>query len=401
MHDVIIVGARSAGASTALLLARRGYRVLLVDRASFPSDAISSHYIHVAGVARLRRWGGLEEGIVASGAPKVRGQLFDVGAFALRGTVHSAGGTDYGYAPRRTVFDRLLVDAAVAAGAELRTGYGVTGLTFEAGHVSGIRGERGTERARIVVGADGRRSTVARAAGAVAYEERPARTCYHYSYWEGVGVEAAELYWRERSALLAVPTHDGLTMIAMISPIGALRACQDDVQGTLDRALETTPTLRERIAAGRRVERFRTTTETGATFRTPAGPGWALVGDAGHHKNPITAQGMMDAFRDAELLADAIGRGLSGEAPMDAALAAYHTERDAGLTAAYELTDELARLDLPAEMPLLLAALRDDPEQTEAFLGTIAGTTPPEAFYTPTNIQRIMRAAASRATRAG
>lgn len=401
MHDVIIVGARSAGASTALLLARRGYRVLLLDRADFPSDAISSHYIHVAGVARLRRWGGIEEGIVASGAPKVRGQLFDLAAFALRGTVRAVDGTDYGYAPRRTVFDRLLVDAAVVAGAELRTGYAVAGLTFDGGRVTGVRGARGEERARVVVGADGRRSTVARAAGATAYDERPARTCYHYSYWEGVGIEAAELYWRERSALLAVPTHDGLTMVAMISPLGELRACQADVQGTFDRALETTPALRERIAAGRRVERFRTTTETGGLFRTPAGPGWALVGDAGHHKNPITAQGMMDAFRDAELLADALDRGLSCEAPMDAALAAYHTERDTGLAAAFELTDELARLDFPAEMPLLLAALRHDAEQTEAFLGTIAGTTPPEAFYTPANIQQIMRAAASRAARAG
>lgn len=398
MHDVIIVGARSAGASTALLLARKGHRVLLLDRADFPSDAISSHYIHVAGVARLRRWGGIEDGIVASGAPKVRGQAFDVGAFALRGAVRTADGTDYGYAPRRTIFDRLLVDAAVAAGAELRTGYNVTGLVFDDGRVTGVRGARGEERARIVVGADGRRSTVARAVGAAAYDARPARTCYHYSYWDGARVDAAELYWRERSALLAVPTHDGLTMIAMIAPLTELRACQADIQGTFDRALETAPALRERLGAARRVERFRTTTDTGGLFRTPAGPGWALVGDAGHHKNPITAQGMMDAFRDAELLADALHRALAGETTTDAALAAYHGERDSGLAAAFELTDELARLDLPAEMPLLLAALRDNPEQTEAFLGTIAGTTPPEAFYTPANIQQIMRAAGRAAT---
>src|SRR5262252_7480664 len=157
MYDAIIVGARAAGAPTAMLLARKGHRVLLVDRASFPSDTLSTHYIHQPGVARLRRWGLLDR-LVATGCPPSRSLTFDVGPFALAGTPPPSDGVAEGFAPRRTVLDSLLLEAAADAGAEVRTGFPVDELVFEDDAVVGIRSGDTVERARIVIGADGRNS---------------------------------------------------------------------------------------------------------------------------------------------------------------------------------------------------------------------------------------------------
>src|SRR4051812_6411885 len=169
-YDAIVVGARCAGAPTAMLLARAGYRVLLVDRASFPSDTLSTHLIHAPGVAALRRWGVLGE-VVASGCPAVQTSTFDFGPMALRGTPLPVDGNSAGYAPRRTILDKILVDAAARAGAEVRERFTLDEVVIDdGGTVVGIRGhgEGGatvTERARVVIGADGRNSQVAGAVG--------------------------------------------------------------------------------------------------------------------------------------------------------------------------------------------------------------------------------------------
>src|SRR5437764_11852304 len=162
MYDAILVGARAAGSPTAMLLARKGHRVLLVDRASFPSDTLSTHYIHQPGVARLRRWGLLER-LIATGCPPSRSLLFDVGPFSLSGSPLPSDGVAEAYAPRRTVLDSLLVEAAAEAGAEVRTGFPADELVFENGTVVGIRSGDVVERARVVVGAHARNSFVARA----------------------------------------------------------------------------------------------------------------------------------------------------------------------------------------------------------------------------------------------
>src|SRR5262249_46651424 len=155
MYDAVIVGARVAGSPTAMLLARKGHRVLVVDRASFPSDTLSTHYIHQPGVARLRRWGLLDR-LLATDCPPALGLAFDVGPFALRGAPVPIDGVAEGYAPRRTVLDALLVEAAADAGAEVRTGFSVDEIVFEDGRVVGVRSGDTVERARVVVGADGR-----------------------------------------------------------------------------------------------------------------------------------------------------------------------------------------------------------------------------------------------------
>jgi flavin-dependent dehydrogenase len=190
MYDVIVVGARVAGASTALLLARRGLKVLAVDRAEFPSDTLSTHQVQVPGVARLGRWGILD-GVLAAGTPAAATVRFDPGPVVLRGRFPEFEGARAVYSPRRTLLDKLLVDAARGAGAEVRERFAFDSLVFDGDRVVGIRGRpRGgaavTERARLVVGADGRHSAVAKAVGAGAYHVKPALSTAYYTYWSGV-----------------------------------------------------------------------------------------------------------------------------------------------------------------------------------------------------------------------
>ena len=218
MHDVIVVGARVAGASTALLLARRGLDVLVVDRASFPSETLSSHQVQVPGVARLARWGVLGA-LQAAGTPPTRRVRFDAGPVVLDAALPVVDGADALLSPRRSVLDTALVDAARAAGAEIRERCTLEEVLASDGRVTGVRvRERGgapvTERARLVVGADGRHSAVAKAVGAAAYHVKPALSTAYYTYWSGVELGGGEIYSRECVHRLvgAWPTNDGLVM---------------------------------------------------------------------------------------------------------------------------------------------------------------------------------------------
>src|SRR5262245_23188020 len=205
MYDAIIVGARCAGSPTAMLLAATGYRVLLVDRAASPSDTISTHIVWQPGVARLARWGVLDR-LRASNCPPIGQVKFDVGEFAFAGTPPAVAGTAEAYAPRRRVLDKLLVDAAVAAGAELREHFAVQEVVQDAEGVCGIRGHTRsgatvTEQARIVIGADGMHSLVARQVQAPAYNTKPTLAFWYYTYWSGVPAPALTYYVRPARAV--------------------------------------------------------------------------------------------------------------------------------------------------------------------------------------------------------
>jgi flavin-dependent dehydrogenase len=381
MYDVIVVGARAAGSPTAMLLARQGHRVLLVDRATFPSDTVSTHYIHQPGVARLQRWGLLGR-VAASGCPPVRLTTLDVGPFALHAPVAPAGEVADAYAPRRTVLDTILLEAAAEAGAEVRTGFAVDEVLFEDGAVVGVRSGDVVERARVVVGADGRNSRVARAVEAPMTEARPSRTCVYYSYWSGPRSDAAELYPREGRMIISGPTNDGLEIVIVYWPVEEFQAVRADLDGAFRDSIALAPTLAERVAEGERAEPFRGLAEVPFWIRKPYGPGWALVGDAGYHKDPITAQGISDAFRDAELLAAALDAGFSSERRLDEALADYERARDEALRPLFELTWEFAALAPPSpDQQALFESLRDDPERTSRFLGTVAGTVSIPEFF--------------------
>jgi 2-polyprenyl-6-methoxyphenol hydroxylase-like FAD-dependent oxidoreductase len=216
-YDAIVVGARCAGSPTAMLLARSGYQVLVVDRARFPSDTVSTHLLHPPGVAALRRWGLLDR-VTATGCPPIDTYAFDFGPFTISG----APGTDQdpvAYGPRRTVLDKLLVDAASEAGAEVREGFTVDDVVVQDGRVGGVRGHGGdgqtvTEHARVVVGADGRHSRVARAVGPQQYNEKPPLLYSYYTYWSGLPMDGRfETYIRPDRGFAAWPTNDDLTLV--------------------------------------------------------------------------------------------------------------------------------------------------------------------------------------------
>jgi flavin-dependent dehydrogenase len=393
MYDAIIVGARAAGSPTAMLLARNGHRVLVVDRATFPSDTLSTHYIHQPGVARLRRWDLLDR-LIATGCPPSRRLTFDVGPFALTGTPPPSDGVAEGYAPRRTVLDNLLVEAAVEAGAEVRTGYPVDELVFDDGAVVGIRSGDTVERARIVIGADGRNSLVARAVAAPSYDARPGLACAYYTYWSGVDSGDVELYPREgRMVMGGAVTHDGLQIVIVFWPRAEFHAVRANVERSFRNALALAPPLAERLATGERADRFYGIGDLPFYYRKPYGPGWALVGDAGYHKDPITAQGITDAFRDSDLLAHVLHAGFTGAQPLEDALAEYERRRNEETRGLYGLTQEFASLAPPSpEQQALFGALRTSPEDTNRFFGVVAGTVRPDEFFAPENIGRIVGA---------
>jgi flavin-dependent dehydrogenase len=402
-YDVIVIGARCAGAPTAMLLARRGYRVLLVDKATFPSDAMSTHVVHPPGVAALQRWGLLDR-LVATDCPPIEEYALDLGPVTLAGSPRPVDGVSAAYCPRRTVLDTLLVDAAVEAGVEVREAFRVDAILIDdAGTVIGVRGRSSagaavTDLASVVVGADGRHSLLARTVRPDQYHERPSRMAMYYAYWSGLDVTtfATTVRADRRRGWAAAPTHDGLTVLGFGWPIEEFHQNRGDVEGSFLAAIELEPEFAERVHAATRESRFVGTAQLGGYFRKPFGPGWALVGDAGYHKNPITAMGITDAFRDAQLVSSAIDQALSERRPYDEAMSDYQRERDREVAAIYELTDEYAQLARPpADRQRLLEAISEDPDTTNAFISVSAGTLPAEEFFAPENASRMLEAVAA------
>jgi flavin-dependent dehydrogenase len=399
VYDAIVVGARCAGSTTAMLLARRGYRVLLVDRASFPSDSIRGHHILHDAVVRLKCWGLLER-VIASNCPPIRRFTIDLGDFPLSGEPEPADDVPGRFGPRRLALDKILVDAAVAAGAELREGFGVRELVMDGERVVGVRGRSHggrpvTERGRIVVGADGLYSSVARCAGAEITTHRPPLTCNYVTYFSGVPVDGLEAYFQygpdERWVAFAFPTNDGLTCVPIQWQAELFPAIRSDIGGSYWRTLDRVPALADRVRAGRREERFMGTGDLPNLFRRAHGPGWALVGDAGYHKDPIVAHGIADAFRDAEALAEAIDTSLSGRQALAEALAAYERRRDEAARPRFEQTCQAAALTRPPdEVYRVRAALRDNPAEATRYFGVVNGTVPHEEFWSPANVARIL-----------
>jgi 2-polyprenyl-6-methoxyphenol hydroxylase-like FAD-dependent oxidoreductase len=191
--------------------------------------------------------------------------------------------------------------------------------------------------------------------------------------------------------VLGFPTMDGLALIYATWPASEFKIVRADIGGHFMRAVDLAPRLAERVRAGRQAWRFIGTADLPNFFRTPWGPGWALVGDAGYHKDPYLAQGIADAFRDAELLADAVDRGLSGETDLDAALAGYEAERNAAAMPAYEHNCQLATLAPPDhDRQRFLAAVSRSPGHTSRYIGALFGTVPYQEVFSPTNVQRVM-----------
>jgi 2-polyprenyl-6-methoxyphenol hydroxylase-like FAD-dependent oxidoreductase len=396
MFDVIVVGARCAGSSTAMLLARRGLKVLAVDQTHFPSDTLSTHQVQVPGMACLARWGLLDR-VVAAGTPPTRNVRFAPESFVLEGSYPEFEGVDALFSPRRTILDALLVGAAHEAGAEVREDAKVEELVLVGDRVAGVRcrtkaGTAFEERAPLVVGADGKRSLAARAVGAQVEKEQPASTAAFYSYWEGVDLGGrGEISSRPGCAVGAWPTNDGLTLIYVAVPLSGFERFRADAEQGMLAAAGRCGNLGERLRAGRRAERIRGTIDVPNVVRKPFGPGWALVGDAGLVMDPITGQGIGNAFRDAESLAEAATAALGGATAIERAMAEYQRARDERVLPMWELTVDLARLKpLPVEARVFFGSLQGRQQEIDRYLGVITGSEPLASYMSGSNLRKIV-----------
>lgn len=342
MFDAIIVGARCAGSPTGMLLARKGYSVLVVDRARFPSDTLSTHYITPDGTARLASWG-LYDRVVASGVEPHRGI-----ARTMQGVHIPADPNEPpAVAPRRTLLDKILVDAAREAGAEIREGASVDSLLTENGSVVGIRAHSGEEqfeeRARVVIGADGRESFVARAVGAGEYNPGGGTTAGYYSYFKNWPHNGPEIYLGGGVAHFLFPTNNGEVCIGVEFLAERFKTFREDVEGNLRADLENFEPFAERFRGAERTEKIFGLAPHKSFYRKPFGPGWALVGDAGYYRDPLLGQGINDAFRDAENLSNALDDVWSGRKQWDEALSAYEATRNEVTAMIYGLTNLLCQ----------------------------------------------------------
>lgn len=350
-HDVVVVGARAAGAATAMLLARLGHDVVLLDRAVFPADTLSTHQIARTGVVQLHRWG-LLQAVLDSGAPAIRTVTFATPDESVTREIKLKSGVDLLVAPRRYILDTIVAEAAAKAGADLRMGVTVAGARRDgAGRAVGVyaRDSTGAEleiNARFVVGADGLGSRMARSLAAEVLEDRGAAGAAQYAYYGGAHWSGIELVVADGALTGVFPTHRGEACIWICSPSGDARTARRTASSReqafntqLDRAA---PELADRLRAARRTSGVTGMLRTPNFVRRAHGPGWAVVGDAGYHRDAVTGHGLSDAYRDAETLAVALHEALRGEADEDTALAGYQRQRDEALRPVFELTCALA-----------------------------------------------------------
>jgi flavin-dependent dehydrogenase len=341
-YDAIIIGARCAGAAAGLLLARSGAKVLVVDRQAYGSDTMSTHALMRGAVVQLERWGLIGE-ITAADTPAIRSTTFHYGGEAIRVAVKPEHGIECLFAPRRTVLDRLLVDAARKVGAEVRHGIALSEVEYAAnGRIVGVTlkdasGSRATIGTDIVIGADGRQSTVARLVNARTYVQGCNASGIVFGYFEQLPRDGSHWYFARNVAAGMIPTNAGHCVFAAVPAAQFFSAFRGDVRrGFLEVLQSNRPGLRACVERGTLIGRLRGFGGAPGFLRECHGPGWALVGDAGYFKDPLTAHGITDAFRDADLLSRAIVDGSAR------ALETYQSERDALSLPLLRITDAIA-----------------------------------------------------------
>ena len=404
-YDAIVIGARCAGAPTAMLLARSGLRVLLVDRAAFPSDhALSTHLIWPSGAAHLAAWGLLDR-VRDSGCPPLSTYSLDIEDVHLQGRPFDEHGRHLdAWAPRRIVLDQILVDAAVRSGVELRERTTLVAVGTTSAVASGITlvtlrapgGRTYDVAARLVIGADGRSSAVARLVEAPMVEERPPLQGGVFGYWRDVPIEGVAVNSRNGRTTYAWPTNGGLTLVGLNVPVPEFQAVHSEPQRHLFEALDRVDApYASAVRSAPRVGRWVGLAGISTFYRRSHGPGWTLVGDAGYSLDPCSAQGISDAFRDADALSRAVVAGFA-DGSLDEQLGAFEREREVATRAMCEFTYQMSDISTPPppEVLALYRAVAADQAETDRFFGVLAGTVRVAEFFAPERIARLMAGSA-------
>ncbi|MBI06252.1 MAG: FAD-dependent oxidoreductase [Rhodospirillaceae bacterium] len=393
-YDIIVVGARCAGAPTAMILAQKGYRVLLLERDGVPSNMMhSTHLIHPLGVAYLKDWGLLKT-IEARSTPFTDWTV-DLHGAVMHGPPPPFSGVAHSIAPRRDILDGELAAAAERAGAELQFNCRVNGLMFEDGRVVGVEakdkeGCKFQARTKLVIGADGPGSMVAKCTAAEEYHVEPPLQSNIWSYWQNVDIKHLYITVHQNAGVFAFPSSDDTVLIASNLMYGEfLDARRRKEAAFYERLNQTAPHIAAKVSSGERVDRFYSGC-TRSFVRRSHGPGWALVGDAGMKKDPVTAQGIATAFASADMLALAVDHGIrSGN--LDAELAEYERARDKWLMPYYHFTLQLASFAKPNKrQEKLNRALIDDEQGRAQLFGAVSLTCSPDDFMSPKNVDSII-----------
>jgi 2-polyprenyl-6-methoxyphenol hydroxylase-like FAD-dependent oxidoreductase len=387
-HDAIVVGARCAGSSLAISLAKRGWDVLLVDRDEFPSTTVSTHGLWPNGVARLDELGILDRLLVEHEVPMLRQRIRALG-HVIEGGYTPVGGFELGIVPRRIVLDKAGVDAAVAAGAKGEFGRKVVGLIGSGTDDDPVRGvdfaDGGHALAPWVFGADGRGSTVARSLGLQKERQMRGEMAFAYAYWKGIPNEGWGGFHIELDRVLTTaPVEDGLHMLIVAGPPEIVHGTKEERRRTyLDyvrRFPETVST--EVLDKAELVTEVVTAPESlmRGFFRRAAGPGWALVGDACHFKHPGTAQGIGDAVEQGIHVAEA----LSGSDP---SLGGYEAWRDARAAEHYEWSFAWGSFPRP-ENDAMFRGLASEPDAAQDLRDSFSRLVAPSQVMTAERLAR-------------
>jgi flavin-dependent dehydrogenase len=378
MYDVIIVGSRIAGSTTAFLAAKAGLKVLLIDRQKFPSDTLSTSYIHQFGCVSLKKWGLLDK-LISSGCPAITTTLMQIEEVSVLGEISADMEQREAYAPRRILLDQLLIDAALDQQVEFREACTFKELLFENQRCVGVRLKNSNKqsediRAKLVIGADGMRSSVAKQVAAEFIIEKPTLTGVYYAFWDIQ--RGYELYESGRNWVGVIPSNDGL-IVPVYYPIEDFdRISGNASQEYLNVVASVVPDLREQMTESNQIGKLWGTGQQLNFFRKASGPGWALVGDAAHHKDSITAFGISHGIKQAELLADAISTTIDSPDALDRSLQTYEESLLAAMLAGYHETLDLAEIRKQGERKDFLNIVAQRESWTSVYLDAVGGLRP-------------------------
>jgi 2-polyprenyl-6-methoxyphenol hydroxylase-like FAD-dependent oxidoreductase len=363
--DVVVVGARCAGSPLATFLKRAGLNVCVVDQTDFPSDTLSTHMFQVGGIEVLNQLGVLEK-VLATGAPPITSCYMKFEDVDMSGPprVRKNDLNVPLLCVRRVSLDIRLVEMAQEAGVEMRLNTRVVELLKQDGRVNGVRvarrdGKTSTIHADLVVGADGRLSTVARLTGARRYHVIPSERMSSWAYFRGVPRQAvSKVYYHRRDDdfVVAAPADDDLFLVAVCPSVEYFDSYRTDSEAWFRRAVSGCEPVTELLANAERTTKFRGLTRFEGFFREATGPGWVLVGDSGHFKDPTPGQGISDALRQVERLSQAILRGLGSPQERDDALRDWAKWRDRDAIQHYWFCSDIGKRG-PIE-PVMLEILR-------------------------------------------